>query len=364
MSSIKRLGLLYGRLGLSTEAELIERRAKGVTAVAAAIERSDVLPLVRRAFGLGQPAASAGFLTNMQDEDPTFDVQPDDVEAGLLAGAILDRAIEEEGDQSGVVALAVVTAAAGGLRRPTDHDGLVGEAERMLAVVQGSSTGAPSNRTYSKQPKAFAEALEAIPGQSANYFSQASPYVVKALAELGKYAEAGALAAAVNDNAVLAYVGRLERELRLYWWVSGGWSSDAAMPFRRIGVTEAALRAGKELADKAFNEVGLFAAPAMLDMILDRGRDEAELVAVPLGDISRTGDLAWRRGVFSAPGSGALSDILAVSTALHLAAESGDADDWHPRFLRMTGIGVEAALDPVSLGLQLYRECLVSKAFA
>ena len=364
MSSIKRLGLLYGRLGLSTDAGLIERRGKGVSAVAVAIERTDVLPLVRRAFGLGQPAASAGFLTSMQDEDPTFDVQAGDVEAGLLAAAILDRAIEEEGDQSGVAALAVVTAAAGGLRRPTDHDGLVGEAERMLAAIQGSSTGAPVNRTYNKQPKAFLDALETIPAHSGNYFNQASPHVVKALADLGKYAEAGALAAAVDDNAVLAYVGRLERELRLYWWVTGGWSADAAMPFRRMGVTEAALRGGKELADKAFNDVGLFAAPAMLDMILERGRDADGFVATSLGDISRTGDLAWRRGVFSAAGSGALCDILALSTALHLAADSEDADDWHPRFLRMTGIDVKATLDPVSLGLQLYRERLVSKAFA
>lgn len=364
MSSIKRLGLLYGRLGLSTDAELIERRAKGVAVVADAIDRADVLALVRRAFGLGQPAASAGFLTNMQDEDPTFDVQAEDVEAGLLAGAILDRTIEEEGDQSGVAALAVVTAAACGLRRPMDYDGLVGEAERMLAVIQGSSTGAPPNRTYSKQPRAFAEALEAIPANTGNYFNHASPHVVKALAELGKYAEAGALAAAANDNIVLAYVGRLERELRLYWWVTGGWSSDAAKPFRRMSLTEAALRGGKELADKAFNEVGLFAAPAMLDMILERGRDEDGLVAASLDDIAKTGDLAWRRNVFSAAGSGALSDILVVSTALHLASESEDADDWHPRFRRMTGIGVEAALDPVSLSVQLYRECLVSKAFA
>lgn len=364
MSSIKRLGLLYGRLGLSTDAELIERRSKGVAAVAESIERTDVLPLVRRAFGLGQPGASADFLTNMQDEDPTFDVEAADVEAGLLAGAILDRAIEEKGDESGIAALAVVTAAASGLRKPTGHDGLVGEAERILALVQGTSIGAPANRTYSKQPKAFLEALQLIPVHSGNYFNQASPHVVKALEEVGKFAEAGALAAAINDNAVLAYIRRLEHELRLYWWVTGGWSADAAMPFRRMGVTEAALRSGKELADKAFNDVGLFAAPAMLDMILERGRDAGELASAALSDISRTGDLSWRRDVFSTAGSGPLSDILAVSTAMHLAAESDDADDWHPRYLRITGIGVEATLDPVSLGLQLYRECLVSKAFA
>ncbi len=188
--------------------------------------------------------------------------------------------------------------------------------------------------------------------------------MVTAFQELGKYAEAGALAAAANANVLLDYVGRVELELRLYWWVTGGWSSDAAKPFRRMRVTEAALRGGKELAEKAFNEVGLFAAPAMLDMILERGRSEGELVPVSLDDISKTGDLAWRQNVFSAVGSGAFSDIAAVSTALYLAAESGDADDWHPRFFRITGVRVDAMLDPVSLGLQLYRECLLSKAFA
>ncbi|AFW01773.1 hypothetical protein BAR24_14890 [Gluconobacter oxydans] len=361
MNSIKRLGLGYGRLGLSTDPELIERRTKGVAAVAAATDRADLLPLVRRAFGLGQPAASAGFLTKMQGEDPTFDVQADDKEAGLLAGSILDRVIEDEGDQSGIAALAVVAAAAGGLRRPNNYDGLVAEAERRLAVVQGSSTGAPATRTYRRQPEALATTLQTIGNV---HFNQISSHVVTAFQELGKYAEAGALAAAANANVLLDYVGRVELELRLYWWVTGGWSSDAAKPFRRMRVTEAALRGGKELAEKAFNEVGLFAAPAMLDMILERGRSEGELVPVSLDDISKTGDLAWRQNVFSAVGSGAFSDIAAVSTALYLAAESGDADDWHPRFFRITGVRVDAMLDPVSLGLQLYRECLLSKAFA
>ena len=135
MSSVKRLGILYGRLGLSTDTALIERRGVGVTSVSQELEATDIAPLVRRAFGLGQPASSSGFLDLLNENDPTFDVEPGDVEAALLSAAILDQTIEDGGKHSGLAALAVVTAAAGGLRQPSNHDSLISLAEAMLAPL-------------------------------------------------------------------------------------------------------------------------------------------------------------------------------------------------------------------------------------
>ncbi len=364
MNSIKRLGVLYGRLGLSTDPALIARRGVGVAAVSDALERADIPPLVRRTFEIGQPAVSSGFLDQLREQDPTFDVQASDAEAALLAAAILDYTIENEGEQSHVAALLVVTASTCGLRRPSNHGELIAEAERMLTQFQGAEAKPPANRGYSKLPKEFATALETLSTAQGNYIQQFSPHVVAALKQTGKYAEETALTDAQYDNVILSYVRRLESELRLYWWVTGGWSTEAAKPFRALGLVEAAVRGGKELSDKSVNEVGLFAAPAMLDLVLERGRNSDVFANVSIGEAAVVGDRAWRERTFGGDGTGALKDLLAVTTAMHLAADSDDADDWHPRFTRLTGVAVDAELDPVSLGLQVHRERLVAKAFA
>lgn len=365
MNSIKKLGVLYGRLGLSTNAELIERRGAGVAAASAALEKSEIAPLLRRAFGIGKASETSAFLEKIGEADPTFDVRAEDVETALLAAAVLDHVIEQEHKFCREVTLGVVTASTCGIRRPSNHDTLFSDAERMLARFQSSHSAAPAYQQYSKPSSAFTAAVESIPVSNGNqYFTHpASHNIVTAFNEIGEYAETNALAAARNDTVVLEYVRRLEKELQLYWWVTSGWSVDAAQPFAKLGVLEAALRCGMELADKTFNQIGLFAAPAMLDMILERGRKSDTFAPTPFQVIATTGALAWRRESFD-EGSGPLSDLLPISMCLHMAAESDDADDWHGRFQRLTGIEVGAVLDPVSVGVQLYRERLLVKALA
>lgn len=364
MSSIKRLGVLYGRLGLSTDADLIKRRSDGVSTSSEALELKDVPPLLRVAFRLNKAVESGEFLEPFGAEDPTFDVEVSDREASLLAAAILDHHVEQKTALSPTVALSIVTTAVGGTRRPEVHDGLVSNSEEMLARYQGKTLTIPEERNYRKQPDTLTSAIKSVGEVNTNYYNQASPHIVAALQEVGKFTEAVSLAAAKSDIEILGYIRGLERELHLYWWVSGGWSTEAAEPFRKLQTSEAAVHCGKELADKASKDIGLFSAPALIDMILERGRSSEELSKSPLKSYAIAGSQSWRRRVFSDVSTGPISDILAVSTALGLASDSGDADDWHPRFWRITSIPVEADFDPVALALQLYRERLVAKAFA
>lgn len=362
MSSLRRMGVLYGRLGLATDASLIERRANGVQAAVEAIESKDVAELVRMAFGLPVRSGEPAFLTTLADADPTFDVRPADREAALLAGSTIGLAMEEESDTARSLALAVTTAAFITARAPLVDGQLVAEAEAALAKAQGETSTAPADRTYQSQPDALKEAIEAVPTTS-QYFQHASGPIVTTFKALGSYAQANALASARNDNVILSYVRRLEQEMRVYWWASGGWSREAAKPFRDLGAAEAALRAGKELAERSPSDIGLFAAPALIDMVLSRGR---ELIGepLPLADAAVASDRTWRRSSFATVASGMLADLLPVSTALGAAAESEDADDWKPRFERLTRVGADTMVTPIDLGIQLYRERLLERLLA
>lgn len=362
MNAIKRLGVLYGKLGLATDTRLIEVRQTGVKAAADELQAEGIPDILRCAFGL--KSTNANFLTHFSETDPTFDVQPGDREAALLAGSVVAYEMEQSTSLSGELALSLVTASFGGIRSPVIDDELVALGEKTLAEHQSKTSSSPADRKYSKQPETLTSATQNLVQFSATpHYHQVHPHVSAVIQELGKYAEANALAAAKNDNEILHYVRMLEEEVRVYWWVTGGWSTEAKMAFHSLKPVEAALRAGKELAEKHSNPIGLFAAPALLGLVLERGRQTASK-GVSLAKAAVIPDRTWRAAMFESVASGPLADLLPMTAALGLAVSSDDADDWQPRFKRLTNVDPMHELEPQDLGLQLYREQLMLRALA
>lgn len=358
MQAIKRMGPLYGRLGLSTDASLIERRGNGIKAAAEALQVKDIPEILRYVFGLGRTKAEPGFLSYFSDQDPTFDVQPGDREASLLAASVVAYEMESETEISGLLALGLVTASFGGIRPPLVDDQLLNLGDKALVTAQSVATLPPSDRMYNKQSKTFTESVTVL---QSSHINNSLPHTLTSLQELGKYTEKNALAAAKSDNEILGYVKQLEEELRTHWWVTGGWSTDAGMAFHALTPVEAALRAGKELADKNSTKLGLFAAPALLNLIINTGRKSSSKEAT-LAEAATLPDRSWRSKIFGADAEESLADLLPVTSAQGLAALSEDADDWLPRFKRLTGIDPLKKLKPIDLGLQLYRERLILRA--
>lgn len=364
MSAIKRMGVLYKKLGLATEPSLIEARAAGVVAASEAMGVSEVPELLRYVFGLARDTKEPSFFAHFSEQDPTFDVQPGDKEASLLASSIVAYELEQKTSVSGTLALCIVTASLGGVRRPITDDQLLGLAELSLVNAQGESNKAPSKRTYHAQPNDLTAAFEEVEQLNGSlYFNSAKPSVLKSFQLLGKYAESNSLASAKNDNIILTYIQGLEEELRTYWWVTGGWSSDAGKAFRHLPVLEAALRAGKELVDKNSASLGLFAAPALLSLVIENGR-QTNSEKMSLIEAATTMDLDWRTEIFGKIATGSFADLLPVTTAQGYAAESEDAPDWQPRFKRLTGIDPAVEIPPLDLSLQIYRERLTFRALS
>lgn len=360
MESIKRMGVAYGKLGLSTDPALIGRRTEGVKAAAGKLELDGIAPLVQAVFDVGSGDARFAFLSNFGG-DPTFGVQPTDREALLLAGAVAEYEIENETEISPELALAVVAGSCGGLRQPPLNDHLVSVARHYLAQFQGQDAARPEERTYVEKPQEVTDAIGALSSGGGQYFNQAEPRVTAALNAVSDYVESVATSAAESDGEVLDYIRSLEEEMRTYWWVTGGWSEDANGLFSRLSLAVAAIAAGKELAGKHSNPVGLFAAPALIGLILERGRSDSTAEIV-LQDAAVAPSRDWRKKHFAQAASGPLAAILPVTAVLGLSAASEDADDWKPRFNRLTGLEPDATLPASELGVQLYRERLVARA--
>lgn len=359
MSSLKRMGVSYGKLGLATPASVIEARSAGVEASAAALVTEGIPELVSYIFDLKRGSGNADFLIPFGEIDPAFDVRPDDREALLLAAAVAGLEMENETHVSGELALCILTVSMGGARRPAFDDQLLQLAERTLAASQGEQKTAPARRTYLPQPKALTSVIVSVEEAPSNsQIGVVKSGLVNGLKELGKYAEQNALASAKNDNILLDYIKGLEEELRTYWWVTGGWNVEVGKPYRNLPLLQAALHAGKELSGRNSNSLGIFAAPALLSLVVESGR-KSKIPVIDLVAAATAHGIAFRKEHYVSIASGAYAALLPVCTAQGYAAESEDAEDWQPRFKRLTGIDCTTTIPLIDLAMQVYREHLV-----
>lgn len=356
--AFKRAGILYGRLGLATPAAIIEGRYPGIEAAAKALTLEQLPELLFLIFGRTAGLDEISFFDHFRT-DPTFDVRAADKEAALLAIAIADYAMTEDMDVGGEVALSVVTASVGGTRRPVVASEILSIADEVLVSHQEGQEAPPSKRTKLGVPGALTNAIEAVRGQTPqhNYLPQIMPAIVAAFEQTTAFVTATSNQAATIHNSLLAHIAKLEEQTQTHWWVTGGWSEDANSLFRDLSVIEAAIRGGWELAGKGSRPLGLHAAPALIGLILERGREAMN--DTTLAEAAVEVDLAWRKSQFEELAATKNTALLPLSAALALSAASADEDDWKPAFTRRTGMDSTAPIGPIELGVQIYRERLV-----
>jgi hypothetical protein len=356
--AFKRAGVLYGRLGIATPPEQIKGKYPVIEAAARMLTIEQLLELLLVLFGRTE-AGTVGFLEHFRS-DPTFDVRPADKEAALLATAIADYTMTEELDIAGEVALSVITAAVGGMRSPAIASDILSIADKTLTAAQGNQQETPREPNEVIAPVGLTQAIEAIKGlQHTNQMQTMVPHVALALESLRSYTASVAQQATNNNNALLAHIAKLEGETRMHWWVVGGWSAEAGSFFRDLDPAEAAVQAGWELAGMTSSPLGLHAAPALLDLVLERNRDS--LPDITLAAASKALKLAWRKANFESIARGPLAPLLPISTMFSLSADSADEDDWKPAFTRKTGMNPATTISPMNLAVQVYRERLVRK---
>ena len=357
-TAIGRMGVLYGKLGLSTPEAIIAARGRGIESAAKVFGQEHLTDVLACAFQFGMKDEPVPLAEKFSDEDSTFDVRQTDQEGGLIASTLLSYEMQSGSDFAAEVALAFVTASFGGIRKQPSDPEIAGIADKMLANAQSRSTKAPERFTFGRSPKTLTDAMAQIPESGAVDGS-----VVRIVsAELQKYAETRALASTTNANALFEYVSALEEEMRTYWWVVNGWSDTKKSPFRDLELIPASLLAGLELATKTSLPTGLFAAPALCDMVLQVGRTEIG-TQTTLAAAAKSLAPGWRKAEFGEIAESGWAPWLPLSTAMGLAAISNDEPDWEPRFRRITGLNSKVRLKPLELSVQMYRERLVARQY-
>ena len=159
-------------------------------------------------------------------------------------------------------------------------------------------------------------------------------------------------------TAIVKYQQRLQEDANLHWWVIGGWSSDERCPFGNFSPAEAAVRAGKELADLTKLPAGPYSAPALLDLVLQKVPGGPQSM-ITLRQATMACAAPWRRSWCTDVEAASHGVLMPLSLAAAIAAESDDAPDWEPRFKRSALIPPDTQMSALDLALQMFRERLL-----
>ncbi|OQS34639.1 hypothetical protein B0T40_15050 [Chromobacterium haemolyticum] len=346
----------YGAVELGDDQSQRLARWEGVCSIVSEADRDIVEALVRLAFGTRQVPAAADLQRIRQtfkSTDAAFDMQGNDREVQVLAGACLAVLFEKGGSAGAPAALAVTTGALGGARKadvPMDLGVLAESAIYRIADVNRSRPLLSNHMSVNVPKFDFEKAVTQVREQP-NWDGVAQAF---ALAASSTQSAIKAMAQR-QANAVRAMdkVVRIQdEELQMLWWLTGERSWDYDCTFETVPADAQPLIFAKELADST----EFLPGPPSVKALLSRaGLKERKKVTIPAA--INAVKAVWLQQLL------AEEDPSPVSTPLHFAIkrqlETGAGDAWVAGWAAATGVSSSHSISPLMLGTLFYRERLL-----
>ncbi|ACC76282.1 GTPase-associated system all-helical protein GASH [Paraburkholderia caribensis] len=353
---------LHSTIGITADAATIDRRSASIDALAANITVEQTIAAAAVSTGLVADLAKVReLLQPVSDSDPGFAPVQVDKAAAVVCSAVTNKLLAGGGTRGLTAALVVLCASMGQATQHVDER-LRAIAQQQLWAIQ--RTAAPEAKYIAPQPQVTAEQIKALIDTLAagNVANTTAPMQVVAD---GILAALAAQSAAVGKafEALSVRQAIVEDETRMQWWVVGKASAELFRPFAALPPFEAAARAASDLSAMVsrMRPAGPFAAPALLERVLhadDPARSNAKpfaeaIVGIPLAE--RPAILKNKPSTTNVPGA------FPIMLAAEYSIESGDEEDWQPRFKRAAHVDVHTKITPVEFAEQLYREFLLWK---
>ena len=348
----------YRTVDLRTDQSCWQARWDGVVTVVADANQDDIEALTRLAFRT-RPAAASTTVQKIRQAfktaDDAFDMQGNDRELEVLAGACIVVLMADGKDVGAAAALAVTTTALGGARKPDVPMDLCTLAERAIERIADANRQRPTLDNYSPlQPpkldfrKAAAKIRET---QNWNGVAEAFNLAADAVRTAMKATTQRQEDAVRNMN---QFVSIQDEELQMLWWLTGQRSWDYNCPFGGVPVDAQPLVFAKELADSTGYQPG---PPSVKALLSRAGLKERERVTIPA--VINAANTAWLQQVVGE------ENPSPVSAPLHFAIkrqlETGAGTLWVPGWAAATGVSADHTVSPLLLGELFYRERLLRK---
>ena len=302
--------------------DVLQKRWAGVDAFQ--VDRDDVVSLVEVFFGYfgDKETFLAKFRKAFQDADSSFRMRDNNLELSVLAGATLVTVMEGSiMDLGNFAAMALVACAAQNLRGTP-----------CVAEISELAVRHLARRTVNR-------------------------------GQLDSDKKVG-----LDENAL--EVKQLRRDLdvigeesNVLWWVFGETSRDTNKRWSEYSVPQAALMAGKELANITRIAPGPAAAAALLDRVVKSAKTKPP-AQVALKDAIADVSLKWRQKFVKGCCVDALANLSPVSHGIKLSVDLVDGDAWVQSLGTSTKIQGGGKIAPNLLAYQIYLECLLATVWA
>lgn len=289
-------------------------------------------------------AALVAFHQAFSEADPSIEqgARQDQV---LAAGVVL-RYI----GWHSMVALAITTAACGGVRKPALPIDLVTLTKNALSQLGASRRRRPdlskisiSAPEFAFEPD-FAEVTPSSPSTFKDVFDQFTETVSEALVDLvSKFNESTKLLVDAGKKA--------DEELDLLSWVLGQRSLLPNQAFADLPVSEKPLVFARDLASLTTICPGPNSIPALLSRAGVKAAGK-----IRIADAVNAVSDAWTSAVLNGRKPSPVTSP--VHFALLKRQETGPGEGWHAGWTAITGIDADATMSPITLAEQFYREIL------
>lgn len=347
----------YSVVELDSDLERRQARWQGICDL---IERADfalVEALIRMAFKTRQlPATASVQLMRdiLREADGAFEMQGNDREMQVLAGACLAALMADGTETAALAALAVTTTSLAGSRRaelPMDLGAIAEEALLRLAAANRQRPALESYRQGKIAKFDFEKAAAKVKElPNADGFAQALTLAAESVgAALSYTANRQALAVKAIDD----FIQIQDEELQMLWWLIGQRSSDYDCPFDAVPGDAQPLVLASELA----GATNILPGPPSVKAMLSRaGLKEKKKITIPAAVNAATSK--WLQDRLDE------SDPSPVTMPLHAAIkrqlDTGAGDAWTAGWAASTGISASNSLPVLTLGTLFYRERLLN----
>ncbi|MGF6513026.1 hypothetical protein ABH912_000492 [Pseudomonas sp. BT76 TE3572] len=330
-------------------------RWEGLLNVVANVNSEIVEALLRLAYGTRQTPLQSTIQTirqHFKTADETFEMDGNNRELQVLAGACLAVLMEDtNSNQAERAALAVTTAALGRGRTTNLPMDLASLGEQAIDLLSEANRERPSLTTSREHTTIdFAKSVAKVNEQPdwagvGQAFELAAETTRTAFSSLAKQ----------QTQAIIAtehFIRVQDEELQMLWWLTGQRSKDYNCAFDTLPVDAQPFVFASELA----NATEFLPGPPSVNAILSRaGLKERKKIALTAAVNAPTPQ--WLQGMVEE------IDPSPVSTPIHYAIkrqlEIGAGDAWVAAWASATGINAGHSLSRLTLGELFYRERLL-----
>lgn len=348
-------GAWYRTANLEPEHELLQLRWKGISSyVEQDVASDEIINLVRMFYDLKtSPEFIDRFSNFFVESDSAFDTK-NKLELSVLAGATL-RELSEQDNCNNLIYFLVMSAAFCNKNTSVSeiqeeimdlfNDACVNTREELLRY-EGKKVTIPPLKTISKTFQAETVTWNVEVAKMLNtYFNG----INKTLSEL------------LNANSQHErYTSICAEDSQILWWLVGKWSNDFQKPFSNLKKQEAAIYAGKELADLVTILPGPYSARAVLSQVLSdlkKGKDD-----IIFSDSINSLSPKWKKSILGSYDPSSLEEINPILYAISLSLKVDNKEEWYPLFKKATSIDpCEIKCKTLEIAYQVYIECLTIK---